>query len=420
MIPSLLIIGLVVGLLSGSYPGLFLSSLQPVIVLKGKAGSGLKSRYLRGILVIFQFSVAILLFICTIIVSRQMNFVQQKELGYDKANLLVINGIEALQDQKDTYKEEISRIPAVIQAGYTNSLPNTQFINSLLRPEGTTAESTHNMNHWLVDFDLQSTFKMEMAEGRWFSRDFLSDTLGAVLNEAAAGALGIEDPIGKSLLYLGGAGEGDIPLQIIGIIKDFHYESIHNTIHPLVMSFLPPQYAGFLIVRIQPQNFQETVNRLKLTWNEFVPGQPFDYSFLEDDLITVYNDDFRTGKIFTIFSVLAIFISILGLIGLASYTAVQRTKEIGVRKVMGAHVPVIIRMLSREVFIHIGIATLIAWSAGYFFMKNWLQNFAFRVDPGLLSFLLASLVAMLFAVLTVGLRAYFAASANPADSLRCE
>ena len=420
LIPSLLIIGLVVGLLSGSYPGLFLSSLQPVIVLKGKAGSGLKSRYLRGILVIFQFSVAILLFICTIIVSRQMNFVQQKELGYDKANLLVINGIEALQDQKDTYKEEISRIPAVIQAGYTNSLPNTQFINSLLRPEGTTAESTHNMNHWLVDFDLQLTLKMEMAEGRWFSRDFLSDTLGAVLNEAAAGALGIEDPIGKSLLYLGGAGEGDIPLQIIGIIKDFHYESIHNTIHPLVMTFLPPQYAGFLIVRIQPQNFQETVNRLKSTWYEFVPGQPFDYSFLEDDLITVYNDDFRTGKIFTNFSVLAIFISILGLIGLASYTPEQRNKDIGVRKVMGAHVPVIIRMLSREVFIHIGIATLIAWPAGYFFMKNWLQNFAFRVDPGLLSFLLASLVAMLFAVLTVGLRAYFAASANPANSLRYE
>ena len=420
LVPSLLIMGLIVGLLSGSYPRFFLSSLQPVIVLKGKAGSGLKSRYLQWILVIFQFSVAILLFICTIIVSRQMNFIQHKDLGFDKANLVVVNRIEALQEQKDTYKEELSKFADVIQSGFTNSLPNTLFINSLFRPEGSTAASTHALNHWQVDFDLQKTLKMEMTEGRWFSRDFLSDTLGVVINEAAAKALGMEDAVGKNLLFLGGAGEGDIPLKIIGIIKDFHYESIHNTIHPLVMSFLPPPYSSFLIVRIQPQNYQGTVSLLKHKWKEFVPDQPFEYSFLEDDLSTAYNEDYRTCTIFTIFSVLAIFISLLGLIGLASYTAVRRTKEIGVRKVMGAQVSEIIRMLSREVFIHIGIASVIAWPLGYFFMKSWLQNFAFRVDPDLLSFLIASLIALLMALLTVGLRAYIAATANPADSLRYE
>jgi len=420
LVPSLLILGLFVGLLSGSYPGFFLSSLQPVIVLKGKAGSGLKSRYLRGILVIFQFSVAILLFICTIIVSMQMSFIQQKELGFDQENLVVVNRIGALQEQKDAFREEISKFPDVIQSGFTNSLPNTLFFNSLFRPEGTTAESTHAFNHWLVDFDLQNTLKMEMTEGRWFSRDFLSDTVGVVINEAAAKALGVEDPVGKNLLFLGGAGEGDIPLKIIGIVKDFHYESIHNTIHPLVMSFLPPQYSSFLIIRIQPQNYQGTVSLLMRKWNEFVPEQPFEYSFLEDDLSTAYNDDYRTGTIFTIFSVMAIFISLLGLIGLASYTAVQRTKEIGVRKVMGAQVSEIIRMLSKEVFIYIGISTVIAWPVGYFYMKNWVQNFAFRVDPGFLVFLIASLIALLVAILTVGLRSYIAATANPADSLRHE
>ena len=420
LVPALLVLGLFVGILSGSYPGLYLSSLQPVMVLKGKAGSGPKRRNLRGILVVFQLSVSIFLFICTLVVSRQMNFVQRIELGYDKSNLLVVNGVEALHQQKDVFKEELSKNADVIQSGYTNTLPNTQFINSLFRQEGASAGSTHNMDHWLVDFDLQATLDLEMAEGRWFSRDFLSDTLGAVINESAAEALGMEDPLGQSLLFLGGAGEGDIPLKIIGILKDFHYESIHQAIHPLVMTFLPPQYAGYLIVRIQPQNFQRTVSLINRTWKAFVPEQPFEYSFLEDDLVTAYHDDFRTGKLYSVFSVLAIFISVLGLIGLASYSAVQRTKEIGVRKVLGAHVPVIIRMLSGEVFMYIGIATVITWPLGYFFMKSWLQNFAFRVEPGLLSFLLASLLALIVAGLTVGLRAFIAATANPADSLRYE
>jgi len=420
LLPSLVVLGLFVGILSGTYPGFFLSSLQPVIVLKGKAGSGLKSQYLRGILVIFQFSVAILLLICTILVSKQMSFIQKKELGYDKENLLLVKRIGALQDQRDAFREELSKFPDVIQSGFTNCLPNTLFLNSLFRPEGSTAEATQAINHWLVDFDLQKTLEMEMTEGRWFSRDFPSDTLGIVINEAAAKALGMEDPIGRNLLFLGGAGEGEFPLKIIGIVKDFHYESIHNTIQPLVMTFLPPQYSGYLIVRIQPQDNQATVNLLDRKWKEFVPDQPFEYSFLEDDLSTAYSDEYRTGKIFKIFSVLAIFISLLGLIGLASYTAIRRTKEIGVRKVMGAKVFEIIRMLSREVLIYISISTVIAWPVGYFFMKNWLQDFAFRVNPDFLSFLVASLIALLFAILTVGLRAYIAATANPAESLRYE
>ncbi len=349
-----------------------------------------------------------------------MNYIREKKLGYDEENLLVVNRIEALQDQKDAFKEELSKIPDVIQSGFTSSLPGRVFGGNTFRPEGTTAESTQSINHWLAGYDLQKALKLEMIEGRWFSRDFLSDTTGIILNEAAVKLLGMKDPVGKNLLLLRGTGDEGIPLRIIGIIKDFHYESIHNTIQPLVITFLPSQYSNLLAVRIQPGNYQKVVNLIKLRWDQFIPEQPFEYSFLEDDLSIAYKDDYRTVTIFTIFSFLAIFISLLGLTGLASYTAVRRTKEIGIRKVMGARVSAIVRMLLREVLIYIGISTAIAWPAGYFFMKNWLQNFAFRMDPGILSFLMASLVALLIAILTVGLRAYLAAKANPAYSLKYE
>ena len=419
-LPSLIALGLIVGFLAGSYPSLFISSYEPIQVLPGKIASGRISLSLRGVLVVFQFTVAIILFISTLMVSKQMNFIQRKELGYDKTNLLVINRIEVLKEQKDAFQEDLSKIPEVIQSGFTNSAPTIPIGTSLFRAEGTDAEGTRVLNHWLVGYDLQKTMEMELSAGRWFSRDFIGDSTGVVLNEAATRTLEVDDPLGKILYYIPEEGGGEFPLKIIGIVRDFHYESIHNPIQPLLITFLPSHYSSSMLIRIQPKHMSRTVSLIRRTWKKFAAEQPMEYSFLADDLSAAYEDDSRTGTLFTIFALLAVFISMLGLIGMASYTAVQRTKEIGIRKVVGARESDILRMLSKEVFVYIGIATVFAWPVAYYFMRDWLQNFAYRVEMGFLSFLLASILALVLALLTVGLISYRAAKANPAVALRDE
>ena len=420
-LPYIIAIGVFVGFLAGSYPAFYLASFRPVKVLKGTIQTGMKGSRMRSILVVFQFIIAIFLIISTLVVFRQLNYVQKKDLGFKKENLLIIDRAYALRDQRNAFKEELSRNPSIEKISQTNNLPSYLHGNTAFRPEESTPDEIRATNFYYTDENFQEVLELNLIDGRWFSKDMPGDSTAVILNEAAIKAYGYEDPVGENILQIGGGRDTtDLPMKIIGVVKDFNYESLHQTIQPLIIGFNRNRFATYFAIRIHSENYQTTMKFIEEKWSEMVPDQPVEYSFLEDALTANYNDDKNSGILFAIFAFLAIFISSLGLLGLASFTAEQRTKEIGIRKVMGSSIPKIMQLLSREVIIMITISSVIAWPIAYFFMKNWLQNFAFKANLGISVFILASLLTFFIAILTIIFQAYRAASANPAESLRYE
>jgi putative ABC transport system permease protein len=415
-IPSLLALGLVVGLISGSYPAFFLSSFPPISVFRGITGRSSGSSLLRNILVVFQFAIAIFLIAGTLVVFQQLKFFQNKRLGFEKEQVLVVRNPGSLGNSVSSFKDTLRQNSHVSNVSGSNTLPSRSYRNMIFISKD--VANKFNLNLCVCDFDFLETLKLEMADGRFFSREFSTDTQAVILNERAVNALGWEDPIGKNF-WSPGVGK----LSIIGVIKDYHYESLHQEIRPLALLLAAGNLQNeqnYISVRLSTENVFDTVLHIENTWKTFAPGDPFEYSFLDQDYDNLYTNEKQIRSLFSVFSFLAIFISCLGLFGLASFMADLKTKEIGVRKVLGATVPNIVLHLTKGFTKGIVLANIIAWPLAYFAMNGWLQQFAYRIGIGLWVFALSGILALGIAFFTVSYHTIKAATANPVDSLRYE
>jgi putative ABC transport system permease protein len=414
IISALTGITLFVGLAGGIFPAFYLSSLKPAIIIKGKLREGSATSKLRNALVVFQFSITIALFIGTFIVGRQLNYLQSKRLGFDKEQVVILKNLSSLGDKRSVFKESLRKYPAISAVAGSFSLPGGPFINYDFYPDDS---EMLLLNFGRCEPDFINALKLEMADGRFFSDEIPGDSLALIINETAAAHLQWEEPVGKSLSTMGRR------FRVIGVVKDFHYKSLHSTVEPMALFNLGlnlPWPERYIAVRINKGDITRTIEFISDEWIEMTSDKPFEYSFLDEDYNSLYHNEARTGTLFKIFSIIAIFIASLGLIGLASYTAEQRAKEISIRKVCGAGVISIIVLLSKEFLKWVLIANLIAWPAAYFFMEKWLQNFAYKTNIEPETFLIAAVLAAAAAVGAVFYQTISAAFKNPVENLKYE
>jgi putative ABC transport system permease protein len=405
---------LVTGIVSGIYPALFLSSFTPIKILKGQipAGGHTRSSVARRLLVIVQFTISIVLIIGTIIIYQQLDYMKNKDLGFDKENLIYLK-TEDFSGKYDAIKNELLQHPEITGVSASGDMVLTIGDNTGANWEGKEKNAKYiSFPSLFITEDFLQTFRLQLAEGRFFSKQFPADKTNAfVLNEAAVKAMRIKDPIGKKFNAWGKDG------KIIGVVKDFNFRSLHSEVEPLILSLY-----GFrhLYVRMNSNDIGKTIETVKQIYHKHYPEHEFEVHFFDEEIDNLYQSERRMGSIFAYFSILAIFIACLGLFGLVSFVSENKTKEIGIRKVLGASFADVVSILTRDITMWALLANIVAWPVAYVAMNRWLQNFAYRMEIRWWVFLLAGGLTLLIALLTVCYEAVKAATANPVESLRYE
>ncbi|MBN1271335.1 MAG: ABC transporter permease [Candidatus Aminicenantes bacterium] len=405
---------LITGVLSGSYPALFLSSFQPQVALKNMFNAGIKGARFRKILVILQFSLTIILITGTMVIYKQLDFMRNKDLGFNKDHIISISMRGEFLNSFSAIKNAVQQNPNILNISAASNMPlHIGSGTSHADWEGKTEDDVIQMQIAWVDADYLDTFEMKMVEGRFFKTGDTVDQNCFVLNEAAVKAMGMDSPLGKRFSAFGKDG------HIIGVIKNFHYKSLHSKIEPLILN-TDPRMQDLACIRINAKNIPGTLRFLEKTWKEYAPDYPFEYAFLDDEVDALYRAEQRLGKVFNVFTFLAVFIACLGLFGLSSFMSEQRTKEVGIRKVLGAGMFSIVRLLNSEFILLIGISSLFACPASYVVMTVWLQHFSYRIQIPVWIFLVSAGLALGIALLTVSQQSLKAAMSRPVDSIRYE
>ncbi|MCW3088480.1 MAG: FtsX-like permease family protein [Sediminibacterium sp.] len=422
----ILVITIITGLLAGSYPAFYLTSFNPVAVLKGGVfKKSLSNVVIRNGLVVFQFTISIAMIICTIIVFQQLRYTRKMDMGLVKDNVIILPNAEKMPaGAAETFRQELSKLPGVSNASISTSIPTqSSFGDSYVPVQSGVKEILSqdlSVSSFMVDESFVPALQLHLLQGRNFSKDF-NDSASVIVNQTMVQQAGWKNAVGKYLDY---PGNGNQRFQVIGVVKDFNFQSIRNSVSPFALFHASSKTYGtnasFLIVKTDMSHLTGTLQQLESKWKGFAPAVPFEYSFLDKNFEALYESDQRLGEIFSIFTCLSIMVGCLGLFGLSIYTAERRTKEIGIRKVLGASVQNLVGLLSREFIKLVIIAILVAFPIGWWAMTNWLQDFAYQVPISAWVFVLAGLAAMMIALLTVSFQAIKSALANPVRSLRTE
>jgi len=414
---SLLGIMIIVGILGGTYPALYLSRFSPMVVMKGVASSGSSRGIFRKVLTVVQFTISGVMIACTLVVMSQIQFMQNKDQGWDMEGVITL----LLPDNEPSskmrlLKDQLLENPQVESAGLTNTRMGNGSSKTIFSVETSNGMEQRGVNFVIVDHDFVETLGIEMAEGRDFSRDFVGDTLsGFVVNETLAQRFNWEDPVGKRVQLDNG---GQVMGRVVGVMKDYHQTGMYNEVESLLMIYRLE--ANIMYAKLAGDEPEASLTFIQEKWEEVFPGKPFEYSFLKDEFKEQFSNDRNRRTVFAAFTLLTIFIACLGLFGLASYTTERRTREIGIRKVFGASIPRVLRLITTEFLILILISFALSIPAVWFLMSDWLQNYVYRIDMGPLVFLWTIMLILVPTSLTISYQSYKAATANPADSMRAD